>query len=88
MCMYVGLHNINPLPLLPPSFLPAATCVVTSSRALNGCISLANHKELKDLNMEGVRMMLLDDGANPCNPHLISFWLSLFSISSPLIFFL
>ena len=56
-----------PPPLPAPSFChPPATCVVTSSRALNGCISLASHKELKDLNMEGVRMMLLDDGANPC----------------------
>lgn len=57
-----------PLPLPPPSLpsLSPATCVVSSSRALSGCISLANHRELKDLNLEGVRMILLDDGANPC----------------------
>ena len=27
---------------------------------------LANHKDLKDVNLESVRMLLLDDGANPC----------------------
>jgi acyl-CoA synthetase (AMP-forming)/AMP-acid ligase II len=71
---YNGLHVVyvppNVMTTLPTAWLHMiqkhkATCVVTSSRALNGCISLANHKELKDLNLEGVRMMLLDDGANP-----------------------
>ena len=56
----------------PPPLPSAATCVVSSSRALSGCISVANHKELKDLNLEGVRMLLLDDGANPCKPHTLS----------------
>ncbi len=43
-----------------------AVCVVSSSRALGGCIQLSNHKELRDLKLDTVRMMLLEDGANPC----------------------
>ena len=46
-------------------------CVVSSSRALGGCIHLANHKELKDLKLETVRMLLLEDGANPCKSQLV-----------------
>lgn len=56
---------IHPHPLTP------ATCVVASSRALSGCISLSNHKELRDLSLDTVRMLLLDDGANPCEHHVI-----------------
>lgn len=43
-----------------------ATSVISSSRAISGCISLAQHKELRDVKLDGIRMMLLDDGANPC----------------------
>lgn len=45
---------------------PIASCVISSSRALSGCISLAQHKELRDVKLDGVRMLLMDDGANPC----------------------
>ena len=57
----------------PPS---PASCVVGSSRALSGCVALATHKELKDLTLDTVRMLLLDDGANPCetptHPHTLT----------------
>lgn len=43
-----------------------ATSVVSSSRAISSCIPLSQHKELRDLKLNHVRMMLLDDGANPC----------------------
>ena len=46
-----------------------ASCVVSSSRALSGSILLANHKDLKDVSLDSVRMLLLDDGANPCKFH-------------------
>lgn len=39
---------------------------MSSSRALSGSILLANHKDLKDVSLDSVRMLLLDDGANPC----------------------
>ncbi len=53
--------------MLPmPCGLPSASCVVSSSRALSGCIQLASHKELRDLKLDTVRMLLLEDGANPC----------------------
>lgn len=72
---YNGLHVVyvppNVMATLPTAWLHMiqkfkASCVISSSRALSGCISLANHKELKDLGLETVRMLLLDDGANPC----------------------
>ena len=40
--------------------------MISSSRALGGCIALAGHKELRDVSLDGVRMLLLEDGANPC----------------------
>lgn len=71
---YNGLHVI----FVPPSVMNTlplawlhminkqkASCVISSSRALSGCVSLAQHKELRDLKLDGVRMLLLDDGANP-----------------------
>lgn len=72
---YNGLHVVFVPPgvmaTLPTAWLHMihkhkASCVISSSRALSGCISLSNHKELKDLSLETVRMLLLDDGANPC----------------------
>jgi len=71
---YNGLHMVyippNVMTMLPTAWLHMiqkykATCVVASSRALSGCISLSNHKELRDLSLDTVRMLLLDDGANP-----------------------
>ena len=43
-----------------------ATSVISSSRAISSSITLAQSKELRDVRLDGVRMMLLDDGANPC----------------------
>jgi acyl-CoA synthetase (AMP-forming)/AMP-acid ligase II len=71
---YNGLHVVFVSPsvmgTLPTVWLHMvakhkATCVISSSRAISGCISLAQHKELKDVRLDGVRMILLDDGANP-----------------------
>ncbi len=72
---YSGLHVVYVPPsvmsTLPTAWLHMihkhkASCAISSSRALSGCISLANHKELRDLSLDSVRMLLLDDGANPC----------------------
>ncbi len=75
LAAYMGIHVVfvppSVMTTLPTAWLHMvnkhkASCVISSSRALSGCISLANHKELKDLKLDGVRMLLLDDGANPC----------------------
>lgn len=74
MSVHVGMViNVNegvPLPLkklrLFFLFLFVASCLLSSSRALSGCIQLSNHKELRDLKLDTVRILLLEDGANPC----------------------
>ena len=58
--------HVRPYTCTPFVTLLSASCVISSSRALSGCVSLAQHKELRDLKLDGVRMLLLDDGANPC----------------------
>lgn len=59
----IDINNACDIMTLP---VAVASCVVSSSRALSGSILLANHKDLKDVSLESVRMLLLDDGANPC----------------------
>ena len=44
----------------------AASCVFTSSRSLAGCIQMAASKEMSGINLTTIRMLLLSDGANPC----------------------
>lgn len=56
----------SPILLFHLLLLLLASCVLASSRTLSGCISLANHRELRDVSLQGVRMLLLEDGANPC----------------------
>ena len=58
--------HVRPYTCTPFVTLLSASCVISSSRALSGCVSLAQHRELRDLKLDGVRMLLLDDGANPC----------------------
>lgn len=81
---YCGLHVVyvppNVMTTLPTAWLHMihkhkATCAISSSRALSGCISLASHKELRDLSLDTVRMLLLDDGANPCEWERLWVWL-------------
>ena len=72
---YNGLHVVyvppNVMATLPTAWLHMvhkhkASCAISSSRALSGCIALSTHKELRDLSLDSLRMLLLDDGANPC----------------------
>lgn len=46
--------------------LYVATSVISSSHSISACISLSQHKEMRDLKLDNVRMILLDDGVNPC----------------------
>lgn len=72
--IYNGIHVI----FIPPSIAatqPAAwmqvaykykaSCILTSSRSLAGCIQLASSKEMNNINLETIRLLLLSDGANP-----------------------
>ena len=59
-------YSVNNESPIAHTHTPTASCVVSSSRALSGSILLANHKDLKDVSLDSVRMLLLDDGANPC----------------------
>ena len=43
-----------------------ASCVLSSSHRLGMCVQLGNHRDLKDVTLQTVRILLLDDGANPC----------------------
>ena len=45
-------------------FLSSATCALVSSRDLHW--SLHASKDVKDINLGTIRMLLLADGANPC----------------------
>ncbi|XP_019861409.1 PREDICTED: disco-interacting protein 2 homolog C-like [Amphimedon queenslandica] len=71
---YNGLHVV----FVPPTVMATlptvwlhmitkqkATSVISSSHSISACISLSQHKEMRDLKLDNVRMILLDDGVNP-----------------------
>ena len=36
------------------------------------CVQWSNHRDLKDVTLQTLRILLLDDGANPCKN--LRFW--------------
>ena len=58
------LHT-QPASWIQMAYKYKASCILTSSRALAGCIQMANLKEMNNVNLETIRMILLADGANP-----------------------
>ncbi|KAL5489571.1 hypothetical protein EMCRGX_G018680 [Ephydatia muelleri] len=72
--VYCGLHVVY----IPPSVMATlplcwlqvvqrhnAACALSSSHRLSMCVQWSNHRDIKDVTLQTLRILLLDDGANP-----------------------